>query len=227
MYKDILIEDIITWQVSNANAKYLLMILASYTNADGACYPSIPSLCARSELSRSTTIRTLNWCIEHKYLLRVSGRTGVASSYQFTCLMENIMDDDQGSVTQTPQVISNIIKINDNNNKTTWGVTQTLPTFDAFWSAYPRKIAKGHARKAFEKACRLADPSEIIAAVGKFAYATQDTDKQYIPHPTTWLNGERWEDDMDDVSPRAKTNADYLDEILSNMDANNIAIGKD
>ena len=227
MYKDILIEDIITWQVSNAHAKYLLMIIASYTNSDGVCYPSITSICERSELSRSTVIRTINWCVDNKYLLRSSGRTGVASTYQFTCLMETDMDDDQGSVTQTPQVISNIIKINDNNNNTTWSVTQTPPTFDAFWSAYPRKIAKGHARKAFEKACKLADPAEIIAAVGKFAYAMQDTEKQYIPHPTTWLNGERWEDDMDDVAPQAKTNADYLDDILSNMTTNNLAIGKD
>jgi hypothetical protein len=141
--------------------------------------------------------------------------------------MENSMDEDKGSVTQTPQAISNIINISDNNNNTTWSVTQTPPTFDAFWSVYPRKVAKGHARKAFGKACKLADPAEIVAAVSKFAHAMRDTDKQYIPHPTTWLNGERWEDDMDDVAPQAKTNTDYLDDILSNMTTNNLAIGKD
>jgi hypothetical protein len=32
---------------------------------------------------------------------------------------------------------------------------------------------------------------------------------------------------MDDVAPQAKTNTDYLDEILSNMTPNNLAIGKD
>ncbi len=74
-------------------------------------------------------------------------------------------------VTQTPQVISNVIDINSNSN-TTWSVTQTLP-FDAFWSAYPRKIAKGHARKAFDKACKIADPIAILTAVQKFADATQ------------------------------------------------------
>lgn len=225
MYKDILIEDIITWQVSNAHAKYLLMIIASYTNSDGVCYPSITSICERSELSRSTVIRTINWCVDNKYLLRSSGRTGVASTYQFTCLMENSMDDDQGSVTQTPQVISNVIDINSNSN-TTWSVTQTLP-FDAFWSAYPRKIAKGHARKAFDKACKIADPIAILTAVQKFADATQGTDKQFIPHPTTWLNGERWEDDIEDVAPSNRTNTDFLDDIINDMSQKKLAIDKE
>tara|TARA_R110002167_G_scaffold98588_2_gene259179 strand:+ start:1653 stop:2006 length:354 start_codon:yes stop_codon:yes gene_type:complete len=102
-------------------------------------------------------------------------------------------------------------------------VTQTLP-FDAFWSVYPRKVAKGHARKAFAKACKLADPSEIVGAAGKFAYAMQDTEKQYVPHPTTWLNGERWDDDLDDVAPQSKSNTDFLNDILSNMTVNKLAI---
>lgn len=223
MYADILMQDIIDWQVRNANAKYILLIIARYTDLDGYCYPSIPTISEKSGLSRSTTIRSINWCVDNGYLIRCSGRTGIASSYQFTNLMEDSMTDESGgSVTQTPQVISNVIDISSNSN-TTWGVTQTLP-FDAFWSVYPRKVAKGHARKAFAKACKLADPSEIVGAAGKFAYAMQDTEKQYVPHPTTWLNGERWDDDLDDVAPQSKSNTDFLNDILSNMTVNKLAI---
>lgn len=223
MYADILLRDIVDWQVSNPNSKYILLILARYTDLEGRCYPSIPTIAAKSGLSRSTTIRSINWCVDNGYLIRCSGRTGVASSYQFTNLMENNMtDENEGSVTQTPQVISNVIDISSNNN-TTWSVTQT-PPFDAFWSVYPRKVAKGHARKAFEKACKLADVTEIVIAAGKFAYAMQDTEKQYVPHPTTWLNGERWDDDFDDVAPQSKSNTDFLNDILSDMTVNNLAI---
>jgi len=93
------------------------------------------------------------------------------------------------------------------------GVTQTLP-FDEFWDLYPRKVAKGHARLAFKKACSKEKPVAIIEAVKKFAAAVEGKEKQYIPHPTTWLNGERWDDDIDDVAPQASTNTDRLKEIL-------------
>lgn len=93
------------------------------------------------------------------------------------------------------------------------GVTQTLP-FDEFWNLYPRKVAKGHARLAFKKACDKEKPHKIIDAVKKFAAAVKGKEKQYIPHPTTWLNGERWDDDIDDVAPQATTNTDRLKEIL-------------
>jgi hypothetical protein len=220
MYADILLRDVIDWQVNNPNAKYILIVLARYTDLNGECFPSIPTLVKTTGLSRSTVIRAINWCIDNDYLTRRSGRTGVASVYRFKHLMEDDMKDTR--VTQTPQVISNVIDISSNSN-TTWGVTQTLP-FDAFWSVYPRKVAKGHARKAFAKACKLADPSEIVGAAGKFAYAMQDTEKQYVPHPTTWLNGERWDDDLDDVAPQSKSNTDFLNDILSNMTVNKLAI---
>ena len=223
MYADILLRDVIDWQVNNPNAKYILIVLARYTDLNGECFPSIPTLVKTTGLSRSTVIRAINWCIDNNYITRKSGRTGIASVYRFKHLMEEDMK--KTSVTQTPQVLSNVIDINSNSN-TTWSVTQT-PPFDAFWSAYPRKVAKGHARKAFDKACKIADPIAILTAVKKFADATQGTDKQFIPHPTTWLNGERWEDDIEDVAPSNRTNTDFLDEIINDMSHKKLAIDKE
>lgn len=72
------------------------------------------------------------------------------------------------------------------------------PAFVAFWSAYPRKTDKGHGRKAWAKALKTgADPAAIV--LGAQAYATycarDGTPGQYIPHPATWLTGERWSDE--------------------------------
>lgn len=70
------------------------------------------------------------------------------------------------------------------------------PHFAAFWSAYPRKDDKGHARKAWPKAIRKADPAAIIAAAEAFAAdcVRDKTERRFIALPTTWLNGERWTD---------------------------------
>lgn len=64
-------------------------------------------------------------------------------------------------------------------------------SFDAFWAAYPRKVSKGHARKAWAAAIRKTSAVEIIRAV---AEARWPREPKFIPHPATWLNGERWND---------------------------------
>lgn len=58
-----------------------------------------------------------------------------------------------------------------------------------FWPLYPRKDDKGHARQAFVKACKKADPDEIIRGLSKYQFSA---DRQYQPLAATWLNGERW-----------------------------------
>lgn len=67
--------------------------------------------------------------------------------------------------------------------------------FDEFWQEVPRKIGKGTAKRAFAKAVKKVDPQIIIDAMRAHAKAMKGKDQQYIPHPSTWLNGERWDDE--------------------------------
>lgn len=67
--------------------------------------------------------------------------------------------------------------------------------FDAFWDAYPRHVRKDRARKAFASACRRATAEEIIQGARRLAADPNLPDKQFIPHPTTWLNGGGWDDE--------------------------------
>lgn len=69
--------------------------------------------------------------------------------------------------------------------------------FDEFWKAYPRKVNKPAAKKAF----RRISPSrelldKMLGAISRFKLSpgwTQDSG-QFIPYPSSWLNGERWND---------------------------------
>lgn len=69
--------------------------------------------------------------------------------------------------------------------------------FEKFWSMYPKKRAKGDARKAwFQTASIRPSVERIVNAVMAMA-ATEDWQKsegQYIPLPASFLRGERWED---------------------------------
>lgn len=68
--------------------------------------------------------------------------------------------------------------------------------FVAFWAAYPRRTDKGHARTAWIKMLKAGhEPTEVIAAAKHYAARVVDKDPTYIPHPATWLNGERWADE--------------------------------
>ena len=68
--------------------------------------------------------------------------------------------------------------------------------FDAFWSAYPKKVGKEAARKAYAKV--KVDADVLIRAVERQKLSTQwkKDGGQYIPNPATWLNQGRWEDEL-------------------------------
>ncbi|WP_312115253.1 phage replication protein [Stutzerimonas nitrititolerans] len=77
------------------------------------------------------------------------------------------------------------------------GETDVL--FANFWKLYPRKTDKAKAQKAWAKL----NPDrplfeKIMRGLGNHC-ASRDwikDDGQFIPHPTTWLNGKRWEDEV-------------------------------
>lgn len=73
------------------------------------------------------------------------------------------------------------------------------PGFTEFWNAYPRKVAKQNALKAWLKTG--ADDSQsltdtILADVTRRVDGEwKGKEVQYIPHPATYLNQRRWEDE--------------------------------
>ena len=66
---------------------------------------------------------------------------------------------------------------------------------ESIYQLYPRKEGKGKALPAIEKALRTTTAEVLTEAVKAFAAAKAGTDPQYIPHPASWFNARRWEDD--------------------------------
>lgn len=74
--------------------------------------------------------------------------------------------------------------------------------FQAFWTAYPRKVAKGAAVKSWGAALkRGADPVKVIAAAAAFDAACLGKEREYVPHASTWLNQERYDDEPERAKP--------------------------
>lgn len=73
------------------------------------------------------------------------------------------------------------------------------PGFDEFWTAYPRKIAKPLAAKAFAKVHPDAELlARILSSVRQQASSEQWCNEggRFVPHAATWLNGQRWLDEV-------------------------------
>lgn len=101
--------------------------------------------------------------------------------------------------------------------------------FEEFWAIAIRKVAKGGAKKSFKTALKSVDFSTLMtrweAANKKFAKQAEESGtKEFIKHPTTWLNQNCWEDE--DLIQRAEqaslekhgsasaqaTDTEYIDE---------------
>ena len=70
--------------------------------------------------------------------------------------------------------------------------------FEEFWSKYPRKVAKRAAQKAWAKLSTSEQKFavEALEAHNRY-YRVKGTSQNFIPHPATWLNQGRWEDELE------------------------------
>lgn len=84
-----------------------------------------------------------------------------------------------------------------------------MTDFDTFWQAYPRRIAKGHARTAFDKAIRKTTLETMLLAID--AYKRFKPERTDFKHPATWLNGECWDDEWAPVPQELKQKRTFID----------------
>ena len=94
-------------------------------------------------------------------------------------------------------------------NRTEQKQTKTFESydslFDVFWKAYPSKVGKDAARKAFAKRKPYDDLLALMLASLESQKSSDRWTKdngQYIPNPATWLNQGRW---MDEDSAESKS----------------------
>ena len=69
--------------------------------------------------------------------------------------------------------------------------------FNLFWAQYPKKVGKLTARRSWEKLSQENQQKALQAIVEHRKYwAAKGTDWEFIPHASTWLNQERFEDEL-------------------------------
>jgi len=116
---------------------------------------------------------------------RKANRTNICKTY----------DKDMSNICKTYVEHMEDEDVNENITKNKNKNDMTL--FPEFWNLYPKKVAKKDAERAWKK-ISLAEYPEIIQSLEKWK-ASQGWTKdggQFIPNAATWLNGERWKDEV-------------------------------
>lgn len=190
--------------------KFVLLALADYADKDGVCYPSQATLGDKVDLSERS-IRTALEALEGLGLITREARS---STFGRRTDVIHLTFLDPRNRQNLP-----VAQPEKNGKKEASATGSGLPvassilnqsdiyplpeiSCEAIYSAYPKKVAKGAALKAIEKALRKIKARELLEAVGAYAKATQGSDLALLPNPATWFNGQQWLDDRSTWKPR-------------------------
>lgn len=97
-------------------------------------------------------------------------------------------------------------------------VGSEVPGFVEFYEAYPRRVRRAQAAKAFASAMKRAKPDAVMAGLAARSawWVKAGTPATKIPHPATWLNADGW---LDEIEPVPAVAAATLAQAAANVDA--------
>lgn len=181
------------------HAKYLAHYLSTYMNQNqDVAWPSQSRIKAETSLSHSTVLKYLKVLEKAEWITREKGNSTTNTRYTINVPLMTAMGiahlegRSRDNLRRSPDDLGVGRDTTSNNNSNNKRIKALIP-FDQFWSIYPRKTAKKAAEKSWSK-MNEEDQKQAICYLQKEPFADQSV--KYIPHPSTFLNGERWNDEL-------------------------------
>lgn len=192
--------------------KAVFMVLSSHTGRDGTWWMGHQQIAREAGLSVSSVQRSLADLRDMGLVTwdaRVTERGDRAeNAYRLAVLTGGSGHSDRGvhspgpggpvTVTEQQEEPEEEPQEEPEQTSAPAALTLALPDpmdqqFQEFWDAYPRHTDRAKAEAAFRRARKRYPLSLILGGVERLV--AERRDPQFIPHPTTWLNGRRWEDE--------------------------------
>lgn len=211
--------------------RHVLLTVSLHMNErGGSCFPSVGKIAAETGLNRATVIRQLQHARDNGWLLVGQSRGRASNTYtavippldqpsRKTTVAENdgrteqqsqtatVADDETNHRTDDAQpslCVEPTVAQDDPSSSLSTSVSSSrgLHGFDDFWAVYPRRSDKAAAKKAFDKATKITNVSDIIEGARRYA-DDPNRDPEFTKHAATWLNHGCWEDEP--LPPRRGT----------------------
>lgn len=110
-------------------------------------------------------------------------------AYRYTILEATVP---QGTMAQATMAQGTDIKKNNTKEEQNKEIDAL---FNEFWNAYPRKLDKAKAFRAFKSALKRAKFEEILAGVIAYRNDPQ-RNPEFTKYPASWLNSDSWENEI-------------------------------
>lgn len=96
-----------------------------------------------------------------------------------------------------PELLAGAPALQKGRPRTSKKYVATCPGFEEFYQAWPRKVARQEAEKAWDQTVEVRPAlAEIVAAATRYAAEVRGRDPEKILHPATWLRAHRWNDEI-------------------------------
>ncbi len=206
----------ITWAIAtvapSSTAKLVLICLANYADKDGSAHPGQKRLAEDagvSERSVREALKSLEQAeiITREHRHRGDGtRTSDAYSLQMNMRQDlpEVEADNRQILSRQPADSAGQYKPNGLSEPvrepSDARARAILSDFDEFYAQYPRKVGRPSAERAYAKAVRKFSPAAILRGLLRAAaeWERRQTPRDKIPHPSTWLNDHRFNDNPED-----------------------------
>lgn len=191
----------------------MLLVLADYSDDDGNSYPAVASLARKCRLKPRRANYILA-ALQDSGELKVLKNEGPKGTNRYRIMLAALgakplhssaplhsaaplHSSARGGALQCAKPLHSSADEPSLNRQEPSCSKSTPDGFDVFYKKYPRKVGKEKAIKAFAKAKAGAILEIILTDIDRRVISDEWTvDKmQYIPHPASYLNGKRWEDE--------------------------------
>ena len=192
----------------DGTSKAVLMTLADIADASGDAYPSIETLSTRTCFHRASVIRAIKTLETLGYVV-ANRENGRHTRYQINIkpvAQSNRLHAATGSTEQhnpSHSATKAVAQSDTNHHKpsiTTISESESLKTdiFERVWNFYGHKLGKKLAHRAW-KSLKIQKEDTRVPAMRKAMetlHLSRGWREGYKPHLSTWLNGERWNDEI-------------------------------
>ena len=196
----------------------ILCHIARRSDGSGIAFPSVKSAAKICRVNKDTVADRLNQLENGGWIERVK-RPGFASGFKISSTLPPIrqegISDSEGHPPASPLPIRRaglgVIRREGSEGNPIKDIHEgSLRDFEKFWAAYPQKTAKTQAWKSWKKAKHLPDIIKILEAIAKQSESEQWKNPKFIPYPATWINGERWMDELPTSQSQTPTRQDII-----------------
>ena len=196
--------------------RFVLLAIADYANDDGECWPSITGICRKTCMSERG-VQTIIRRLEAQGWLDIETGKGRRNCNLYTVKNPALhaprttctphMDaqtphmDVKNPAPHAPEPSYNHQEPSElyipDQLSLVAPVSKPPDLFSEFWDRYPRKASKAEAHKAYARAMKKIAHDDLMFALSERLPALEMKEQKFIPHASTWLNQERWNDELD------------------------------